>query len=270
MATNRIAALRVSRPKTFELSSHDPSDTLGWQKDDAKAELDDVKIKLDALQQRLAAEGKRSVLLVLQAMDAAGKDGTVRAILSGLNPAGVMVTSFKTPTAREASQDFLWRIHQVCPSDGEIGVFNRSHYEDVLIVRVKKFAPHSVWSKRFQHINDFEKLLSDEGTTVIKCFLNVSKAEQAQRFQDRLDDPTKSWKFRAGDLADRKLWPKYQEAYEDTIRKTSTPYAPWHVVPADRNWVRNLAVAKILLNALQQLDPQFPPPEPGLDKIKIV
>jgi PPK2 family polyphosphate:nucleotide phosphotransferase len=270
MATNQFAALRVSNPKSFTLAKHDPGDTLGWQKDDAKAELEDVKVKLDELQVRLAAEGSRSVLLVLQAMDAAGKDGTIRAILSGLNPAGVQVTSFKAPAGPEADHDYLWRVHGDCPGDGEIGVFNRSHYEDVLIVRVKGFVPPAVWSKRFRHINEFERMLSDEGTMIVKCFLNVSKAEQARRFQDRLDDPTKSWKFRAGDLEDRKLWPKYQQAYQDAVRKTSTSYAPWHVVPADRNWVRNLAVAKILLNTLQKMDPKFPPPDPTLKTIKIV
>jgi PPK2 family polyphosphate:nucleotide phosphotransferase len=209
-------------------------------------------------------------LLVLQARDAAGKDGTVRSIFSGLNPAGVRVTSFKVPGGREIEQDYLWRVHAVCPADGEIGVFNRSHYEDVLVVRVKGFVPRSVWSKRFRHINEFERLLTDEGTTVVKCFLNVSKTEQARRFQDRLDDPAKSWKFREGDLADRKLWPKFQRAYEDVLRKTSTSYAPWHVVPADHNWVRNLAVAKILLSTLEDLDPKFPPPAPGIQNTKII
>jgi PPK2 family polyphosphate:nucleotide phosphotransferase len=270
MAANPIAALRVSNPKSFALSKYDPSETLGWHKDGAKAELEEVKLKLDALQVRLAAEGKRSVLLVLQAMDAAGKDGTIRSILSGLNPAGVPVTSFKAPAGPEAAHDYLWRVHAACPADGEIGVFNRSHYEDVLIVRVKGFVPPSIWGRRFRHINEFERMITDEGTTIVKCFLNVSKAEQAARFQDRLDDPTKSWKFRTGDLEDRKLWPKFQQAYEEAIRKTSTSYAPWHVVPADRNWVRNLAVAKILLNVLQKIDPKFPPPEPGLADIKIV
>jgi polyphosphate kinase 2 (PPK2 family) len=149
-------------------------------------------------------------------------------------------------------------------------VFNRSHYEEVLVVRVKGLVPESVWKKRYRHINEFERMLSDEGTTIIKCLLNVSKAEQARRFQDRLDDPTKNWKFRAGDLADRKLWPKFQHAYEDMVRNTSTSYAPWHVVPADHNWVRNLAVAKILLNALEEMNPRFPPPEPGIKDTKIV
>ena len=270
MAANRIAGLRVSSPKSFHLGKCDPGDKLGWHKETAVAELEHVKLQLDDVQQRLAAEAKRSVLLVLQARDAAGKDGTVRSIFSGLNPAGVKVTNFKVPAGREAVQDYLWRVHSACPSDGEIGVFNRSHYEEVLVVRVKGFVPESVWKKRYRHINEFERMLTDEGTTVVKCFLNVSKAEQAERFQDRLDDPSKRWKFRAGDLADRKLWPKYQDAYEDMIVKTSTSYAPWHVVPADHNWVRNLAVAKILLQSLEDLDPQFPEPETGLSDVKII
>lgn len=270
MAADRIAGLRVSNPKSFKLKHHDPADTLGWHKDAATAELEHVKLKLDEVQQRLAAESKRSVLLVLQARDAAGKDGTVRAILSGLNPAGVRVTSFKVPAGREAEQDYLWRVHAACPADGEIGVFNRSHYEDVLVVRVKGFAPEVVWKKRFRHINEFERMLSDEGTSIIKCFLNVSKAEQARRFQDRIDDPAKGWKFREGDLADRKLWPKFQVAYEDMLTKTSTRHAPWYVVPADHNWVRNLAVAKILLATMNEIDPHFPAPDPAVKSAKVV
>ncbi len=270
MAANRIAGLRVSNAKTFHLDKCDPGETLGWAKESARAELEKVKVELDELQQRFAADASRSLLLVLQARDAAGKDGTIRSIFSGLNPAGIRVTSFKVPAGREAEQDYLWRVHNACPSDGEIGVFNRSHYEDVLVVRVKKFVPESTWKKRYRHINEFERMLTDEGTAIVKCFLNVSKQEQAQRFQDRLDDPAKRWKFREGDLADRKLWGKFQEAYSDAITQTSTSYAPWYVVPADRNWVRNLAVAKILLKTLQDLDPKYPEPELGTKPIKVV
>jgi PPK2 family polyphosphate:nucleotide phosphotransferase len=269
MPSSRVSALQVSSPKSFQLGKCDPGDKLGWHKESAIAELAHVKLQLDELQQRLSAEAARSVLLVLQARDAAGKDGTVRSIFSGINPAGVRVTSFKVPEGREKVQDYLWRIHNACPGDGEIGVFNRSHYEEVLVVRVHGLVPESRWKTRYRHINEFERMLTDEGTTIIKCFLNVSKREQAQRFQDRLDDPSKKWKFRAGDLADRKLWPKFQDAYQDMITKTSTSHAPWHVVPADHNWVRNLAVAKILLRALEDLDPKFPDPEPGLEDIKI-
>jgi PPK2 family polyphosphate:nucleotide phosphotransferase len=269
MASNPIAAMRVSSPKSFKLSKCDPDDRLGWHKESAIAELGHVKIELDELQQRLFAEHKRSLLLVLQARDAAGKDGTVRSIFSGLNPAGVRVTSFKVPGGRETEQDYLWRVHLACPGHGEIGVFNRSHYEDVLVARAKGLVPRSVWSRRYRHISEFERMLSDEGTRIIKCFLNVSREEQARRFQERLDDPTKSWKFRAGDLADSGLWPKFHKAYEDAIVKTSTSYAPWYVVPSDHNWARNLAVAKILLKAMKELDPQFPPPEPSIKDVKI-
>ena len=270
MAADRIAGLRVSRPKSFQLDQCDPDDTLGWSKEAARAELDEVKVKLDDLQKRLSAEATRSVLLVLQARDAAGKDGTIRSIFAGLNPAGIRVTSFKVPGGRETEQDYLWRVHSACPGDGEIGVFNRSHYEDVLVVRVKDLVPEQVWKKRYRHINEFERMLTDEGTTIIKCFLNVSKVEQAKRFQERLDDPAKRWKFREGDLGDRKLWPKFQQAYDEAIAKTSTSYAPWYVVPADRNWVRNLAVAKILLKTLEGLDPKYPEPEIGTRDFKIV
>jgi PPK2 family polyphosphate:nucleotide phosphotransferase len=269
MASDKLAGLKVSSPKSFQLSKCDPDDTLGWHKEAAVAELEHVKLELDALQQRLSAEAKRSVLLVLQARDAAGKDGTVRSIFSGINPAGVKVTSFKVPAGREQLQDYLWRVHNACPPDGEIGVFNRSHYEDVLVVRVKGFVPEAVWKKRYRHINDFERMLTDEGTAIVKCFLHVSKAEQARRFQDRLDDPAKRWKFREGDLADRKLWSKFQDAYDDMLVKTSTSYAPWYVVPADHNWVRNLAVAKILLKTLKDLDPKYPKPALGTKDIKI-
>jgi len=270
MADGTIEQMRVSHSKSFDLQKCDPGETFGWNKEAATVELERVKAQLDKLQQRLAAEARRSVLLILQARDAAGKDGTVRAIFSGVNPAGVRVTSFKVPAGREASQDYLWRVHMACPADGEIGVFNRSHYEDVLVVRVKGFEPPSVWKKRFRHIKEFERMLHDEGTTIVKCFLNVSKAEQARRFQDRLDDPAKGWKFREGDLADRKLWPKYQTAYEDVIRETSTSRAPWYVVPADHNWVRNLAVGKIFLDALKKLDPQLPAPDPAIKNVRVV
>jgi len=269
MATDPVASLRVNPAKPFVLKSHDPAATLGWEKEWAAGELERVKVRLDVLQQQLFAEKRRSVLLVLQAMDAAGKDGTIRTILSGLNPAGLTVTSFGVPAGPEVQHDYLWRVHRETPAKGYIGIFNRSHYEDVLVVRVKNFAPRSVWSKRYDHIRGFEQLLVDEGTTVIKCFLNVSKDEQRERLQERVDDPMKRWKFRLGDLEDRALWPKYQQAYQEAVERTSTPDAPWYVVPADRNWVRNLAVAKILLHHLERLDPQIPPPEPGIDGLVV-
>jgi PPK2 family polyphosphate:nucleotide phosphotransferase len=264
MAKDPTDALRVAPGKKVSLKDHSTDATLGWHKEWAYRELEKVKLQLDVLQQRLYAEERRSVLLVLQAMDAAGKDGTIRSIASGLNPAGVNVTSFKTPGGPETAHDFLWRIHQVVPPKGHIGIFNRSHYEDVLVVRVKNLVPRQVWSKRYGHIADFERMLADEGTTVVKCYLHVSRETQRQRLQDRVEDPEKRWKFRLGDLDDRKLWPQYLRAYEAAIERTATTHAPWYVVPADRNWVRNLAVAKILLRTLQAMDPVIPEPEEGI------
>jgi PPK2 family polyphosphate:nucleotide phosphotransferase len=269
MSKDLITSLRVEPGARFLLSRHGTDDTFGWEKSEAKAELDKVKAKLDLLQQRLYAEKRRSLLLVLQAMDAAGKDGTIRSMLSGLNPAGVQVTSFGVPGGPEAEHDYLWRVHAAVPAKGEIGIFNRSHYEDVLVVRVKDFVPKPVWSKRFDHINSFERMLADEGTTVVKVFLHVSKDEQRERLQERVDDPEKRWKFRAGDLDDRALWPKFQSAYQDAIRRTSTAHAPWYVVPADRNWVRNLAVAKILLHHLERMNPKLPPPAVGVEGLVV-
>ena len=259
-----IESLRVHPGKPLTLSHHDPAATLGWEKEAAKAELFDVKLRIDVLQRRLYAEEKRSLLLVLQAMDAAGKDGTIRNMLAGLNPAGIEVSSFRAPAGPEALHDYLWRVHAVAPAKGMIGIFNRSHYEDVLIVRVKEFVPKSVWSKRYGQIKAFEELLTDEGTTVVKCYLNVSEDEQRKRLQERVDDPEKRWKFRMGDLEDRKLWPEYQKAYKDALVRTATDDAPWYIVPADRNWVRNLAVAKILLHHLEEMKPKLPPDDPAM------
>jgi PPK2 family polyphosphate:nucleotide phosphotransferase len=264
-----VEAMRVRPGEAVRLSSRATNDRFGLAKSEALDELERTKERIDLLQQRLYAEGKHSVLLVLQAMDAAGKDGTIRAVLSGLNPAGIAVSSFKVPAGAEREHDYLWRVHQVAPAKGHIGVFNRSHYEDVLVVRVKQFVPPQVWRRRYGHIRDFERLLVDEGTAVVKCFLHVSKAEQAARLQERIDNPEKRWKFRAGDLDDRALWPKFQKAYEDALHETSTADAPWYVVPADSNSGRNLAVARILLDVLERLDPQLPPPEPGVEHLTV-
>ena len=225
---------------------------------------------MGVLQNRLFAEGGQSLLVVLQAMDAAGKDGTIRSIFTGLNPAGVRVTSFKVPAGREAEQDYLWRVHANCPGKGEIGVFNRSHYEDVLVVRVKGFVPEDRWKLRYRHIREFERLLADEGTRIVKLYLHVSKDEQRARLQDRIDDPEERWKFRVGDLDDRKLWGSYMEAYEDAMAETSERHAPWYVVPADHKWVRNLAVARLLRTTLEEMDPRLPAPEAGIDGLKVV
>lgn len=269
MAKDPLSRLRVVHGESLTLADHATDENFGWEKEWCLDELEKVKQRLDILQHRLYAEDRRSVLLVLQAMDAAGKDGAIRSILSGLNPAGVHVTSFKVPGGPEAQHDYLWRVHSATPAKGQIGVWNRSHYEDVLVVRVKSLAPKSVWSKRFAHIREFEQMLADEGTRIVKCFLNVGKDEQRRRLQERVDDPEKRWKFRMGDLDDRKLWPDYQEAYEEAISRTSTESAPWYVVPADRNWVRNLAVAKILLEALEDLEPRLPEPEEGIEGLVV-
>lgn len=265
-----VRALRVEPGEHLHLAERATDDDLGLDKVEALAHLADVKARIELLQQRLYAEHRRSVLLVVQAMDAAGKDGTIRVVLSGLNPAGVPVTAFKAPAGPEAEHDYLWRVKAACPGKGLIGVFNRSHYEDVVVVRVKELVPQAVWSKRYKHIRHFEEQLVDEGTTVVKVFLHVSKDEQARRLQERIDDPEKRWKFRLGDLDDRARWDVFQEAYQDAIRETSTDRAPWFVVPADSNSRRNLAVARILLDALEAIDPQIPEPESGLDGVKVV
>ena len=269
MAKDPTEQLRVRPGERVDLDGRDTDDTFGWRKDWAVAELERVKQRLDLLQQRLYAEEQHSVLLVLQAMDAAGKDGTIRSILSGLNPQGVHVSSFKVPGGPEAQHDYLWRVHAAAPARGHIEVFNRSHYEDVLVVRVKQFVSGPTWRRRYGHIKAFERQLDDEGTRVVKVFLHVSKDVQRERLQERVDDPEKRWKFRKGDLADRALWVEYRRAYADALSATSTERAPWYVVPADRNWVRNLLVARILLNVLEDLDPQLPPPEEGIEGIVI-
>jgi PPK2 family polyphosphate:nucleotide phosphotransferase len=221
------------------------------------------------LQGRLFAEGKRSVLVVLQAMDAGGKDGVLREVFRGLNPAGVRVASFGVPSEDELARDYLWRVHRETPADGHIGVFNRSHYEDVLIVRVKGLVPEDVWRKRYRHIVDFERMLSDEGTEIVKFFLNISADEQRQRFQDRIDSPDERWKFRLGDLDDRARWHDFMAAYQDALRETSTARAPWYAVPADRKWVRNRVVATVLRDTLERLDPRYPPAEEGVEGLVV-
>ncbi len=252
-----------------KLSDHDPGATFGWDKEAAKAQLSDELAVLSGLQTRLFAAQRDAVLVVLQAMDAGGKDGVIRTLFTGLNPIGVHVSSFGVPSEEERSHDFLWRVHQRCPPEGVIGIFNRSHYEDVLVVRVKKLAPEVSWKQRFAHIVGFERMLADEGTHIVKLFLNVSNEEQRERLQDRIDSPDERWKFRRGDLDDRALWGDYMKAYTDALAKTSTVAAPWYVVPADRKWVRNLVVALILRDVLERIDPQFPDPEDDIDGLVV-
>ena len=251
--------LRVKQGTNVDLSKIDPADVHGWQKADAESETTDQLTRLSNLQDRLWAEAKRSVLVVLQGIDAAGKDGTIQKVMEAFNPQGCVVAAFKVPTPEEMAHDYLWRIHKKVPGKGEIGIFNRSHYEDVLVVRVHDFVPREVWSKRYREINEFEKLLTDNGTTIVKFFLYIDRDEQRERFQERIDDPKKRWKFSMSDLDERKLWDDYIAAFEDALSKTSTDYAPWYVIPANRNWMRNLAVASILAETIDDLKPAYPP-----------
>lgn len=262
--------LRVAPGSELRLDRRDPDARPGADGKAAGLErLGELVERLGVLHDRLYAEGEHSVLLVLQGMDAAGKDGVIRTVFTGVNPQGCRVESFKAPSPIELAHDFLWRVHAVCPSRGEIAIFNRSHYEDVVVVRVRKLVEEKIWRRRYEHIRAFEKLLGGEGTKVVKVFLHESKDAQRKRLQDRIDDPEKRWKFRAGDLDDRALWDDFQAAYEDALRETSTEDAPWYVVPADHNWSRNLCVAEILVDALEQLDPQLPEPAPGIEKLTV-
>jgi PPK2 family polyphosphate:nucleotide phosphotransferase len=255
--------LRVKPGSRVRLADLDPGATHGFDKASAEPVVERKMTDLASLQDRLWAESKHSVLVVLQGIDAAGKDGTINKVMEAFNPQGCVVSSFKVPTAEELGHDFLWRIHQRTPRKGEIGIFNRSHYEDVLVVRVHKLAPKSVWSRRYDEINDFERTLTEGGTTIVKFFLSIDRDEQRARFQARYDDPTKRWKFSMGDLEERKLWDDYQAAFNDVLSKTSTDIAPWYVIPANRKWFRNLAVATILAETMAALKPAYPP-EPNL------
>jgi PPK2 family polyphosphate:nucleotide phosphotransferase len=255
----------------FSLKDRDPRDTDGAPGDKKATNevLEDLAAELGALQDRLYAESRQSLLVVLQAMDAGGKDGTVKHVFRGVNPQGVRVTSFKEPTPLERAHDFLWRVHANTPQHGEIGIFNRSHYEDVLIVRVDELVPESVWRRRYRHINHFEWLLHDSGTRVVKLYLQISRDEQAERLQARLDDPAKRWKFETGDLHKREQWDEYIAAYEEAIQRTSVEHAPWYVVPADRKWFRNWAISRIVIETLEDMDPRYPEPAADLDGITV-
>jgi PPK2 family polyphosphate:nucleotide phosphotransferase len=266
-----ISPFRITPGTETSLKSIDPNYKGGIEggKAEAKASLRSLRHQLAALQRRLWAESTQKLLVVLQAIDTGGKDGTIRHVLSGVNPQGVKVYSYGKPNDTEMAHDYLWRIHRNTPANGVITVFNRSHYEDVLVVRVKNLVPESVWEKRYQHINDFERMLSDEGTTIVKIFLSISKEEQRERLQDRLDKPDKSWKFHKSDLDDRALWDDYQVAYEAMLSRTSTGFAPWYVVPANRRWYRNVVVSNIFIQTLQEMNPQFPEAEPGLEGLVV-
>jgi PPK2 family polyphosphate:nucleotide phosphotransferase len=256
---------------SLSLADRDPRDTTGAPggKRETKALLEELGTELAGLQERLYAESRQTLLVVLQAVDAGGKDGTVKHVFHGVNPQGVRVTSFKQPSPEELAHDFLWRIHANVPPHGYLGIFNRSHYEDVLIVRVHDLVPESVWRPRYHHINHFEALLHDAGIRVVKLFLHISREEQAERLRARLADPTKRWKFDPADLAERARWDAYRAAYEEAIGQTSTEHAPWYVIPADRKWFRNWAVSRIVIETLEDMDPRYPEPAAGLDDITI-
>ncbi|HWL44614.1 MAG TPA: PPK2 family polyphosphate kinase [Ilumatobacter sp.] len=248
-----------------DLAKYDPAETFGWEKEPAKAELAVEQAQLAELVLKLYAEEQAGLLVVFQAVDAGGKGGTIRTVFGGLDPAAVNVSAFGVPSREEIAHDYLWRIHAHAPRRGTISVFDRSHYEDVLVVRVKHLAPEPVWKRRYGHIRDWERMLTDEGIRIVKFFLNTSKEEQRERFQDRIDDPDERWKFRLGDLDDRALWNDYQAAFQAALRETSTGSAPWYVVPGDRKWVRNLVVARILRHHLEAIDPQWPPAQDDID-----
>ena len=262
---------RVAPGDDINLSDWDPNDKSKFDgnKLSAQKRLEELNYELEALQELLYAEHKYRVLVVLQAMDTGGKDSTIRHVFEGVNPQGVKVASFKVPTREELDHDYLWRVHKQTPGKGEIGIFNRSHYEDVLVVRVHKLVSKKVWSLRYEQINEFERMLFEEGTTILKFFLHIDLKEQKERLQARLDDPNKQWKFSLGDLKERKLWPEYTKAYEDVLNKTSTKWAPWYIVPANRKWYRNLVVASIMVDALKRLDMSYPPPEDDLSQVDI-
>jgi len=268
---NFVARFRIDKPAKFRLADHDPADCFGLSidKGDAKLLLSEGIERLADLQQRLYASDRWSVLIVLQAMDAAGKDSLIKHVMSGLNPQGVEVTSFKPPSAEELDHTFLWRVSNRLPERGRIGIFNRSHYEEVLVVRVhpellerQRLPPQidrkTIWRDRFDDIRAFERHLARNGTLILKFFLNVSRAEQRRRFLERIDDPTKHWKFSTGDVTERERWPRYMAAYEEMIRETSTLEAPWFVVPADNKWFTRMAVAGALVHALDQLKLEYP------------
>ena len=262
-------ALRVEPGARVKLERMDHGATHGYDRASAAPVLEQAMTDLASLQDRLWAESKHAVLVVLQGIDAAGKDGTINKVMEAFNPQGCPVSSFKVPTPEELAHDYLWRVHQRVPKHGEVGIFNRSHYEDVLVVRVHDLVPKSVWSKRFDQINDFERLLTASGTTIVKFFLTIDREEQRARFQARYDDPTRRWKFSMGDLSERKLWDEYQVAFDDVLSKTSTAEAPWYVIPANKKWFRNLAVASILAETMEGLKPAYPP-EPDLPKDLVI
>ncbi|HXQ91594.1 MAG TPA: polyphosphate kinase 2 family protein [Nitrososphaerales archaeon] len=256
---SHIKQYRIREGQKIRLDRWDPNDTSGFgSKEEALKESLKLNTGLEQLQEVLFAEHKHKVLIVLQAMDAGGKDGAIRRVFEGVNPQGVRVAHFGVPTPEELNHDFLWRVHKEVPGNGEIVIFNRSHYEGVLVVRVHKLVPAEVWKCRYQDIMDFERSLNDEGTTILKFYLHIDADEQKKRLQDRLDDPTKRWKFSYNDSSERELWPEYMKAYEDVLEKTSTKWAPWYIIPANHNWFRDVLVSTIIVKTLERMHMQYP------------
>lgn len=262
---------RVKPGSQVDLSEIEASSTAAFKggKKDVEPVFEDLNDRLEKLQELLWAEHRHKVLVVLQGMDTSGKDGVIRHVFDGVDPSGVRVASFKAPSPEELEHDFLWRVHPRVPGSGELVIFNRSHYEDVVAVRVRHLAPELVWRRRYDQIAEFERLLAESGTTILKFFLHIDKDEQKERLQARLDEPTKRWKFRKGDLSDRALWDEYQAAYQEALSRTSTEHAPWYVVPANKKWYRNLVVATVLVETLEKLGMQYPEPEEDLDGVVV-
>jgi len=251
----------VKPNSNFSLTQHDPDgkQLFDHPKNEGIEFFEEQKKTLVELQKLLFAEGKHKILVIIQAMDAGGKDGCIKSVFSALDPQGVRVTSFKKPTSEELAHDFLWRVHPNAPANGQIAVWNRSHYEDIIAVKIKNLLPEKRWQNRYRHIIEFERMLADEGTTIIKLFLNISKEEQKSRLEARLTNPNKLWKFMPDDIEDRHKWLDFQLAYHELIQKTSTNFAPWYIIPANRKWYRNLIVQQLLIEKLSSLEMKFPP-----------
>jgi len=260
---------RVKPGEKVSLADHDPADTGGVTKKQASEMVAELQGRLNELQELLYATEKYGLLVVLQGMDTSGKDGVIKHVVGTFNPQGCQVTAFKVPSSEELAHDFLWRIHKAIPGRGQVGIFNRSHYEDVLVVRVEGLVPEPVWRERYEAISEFEEALAESGVVVVKFFLHISKKEQRKRLEERLADRREYWKFRLGDLKARAKWDEYMAAYEDALNRCSTEHAPWYIIPADRKWYRNLVISQILAETLEALDMEWPPLEPGAEGIKI-
>ena len=269
MATKKNCWLELEDDKSLDDLPADATPEFDGDDDAAEKATDKLRDELLELQSRLYAERRHAVLIVFQAMDTGGKDSTIRRVFSGVDPAGIRMARFGRPSEEELAHDYLWRVHQHTPTRGNIVIFNRSHYEDVLVVRTNNLFPEPVWRRRYEHIRGFERLLADEGTTILKFYLHIDRDEQRARLQDRLDKPDKHWKFDAHDLEQRKLWPEYMAAYADAIRETSRPFAPWYIIPSNRKWYRDYAVMSIIVQALRELDPQYPEPDFDPKKIRL-